>query len=568
MIRPFLFALALLPFSLLLAQSDSSRLEAVMQEFGEWRGASQGDSWGTRSEANIQWEATELKTLRQRVPEEEKLSAAQRINRDLLVHVLDDAIYQRTFGSHRFPLDSEGGFLAGVVYTILGQRVTDEGSFSVYRKRLQDLPAYFEQHITHLRRGLKEGKTDPALVVKNCLDQINRLLATPVAESFFLQPVNNDAALQPTQQRARTQVLEEVVKQSVYPAYQSLRDFLTNEYLPGLRKGIGISGITDGKAYYRQRVKYFTTDDISPEEVFATGQREVARIRAEMEAIVKRTGFSGSFADFLHFLRTDEQFYAKTPEELLSRAAWITKRMEGKLPQYFNQLPRMPLTVSPVPDALAPNYTGGRYSPGSYKRRKAGAFWVNTYDLPSRPFYVLPALALHEGVPGHHTQMMLAAEMEGLPAFRNNLYLSAFGEGWALYCEYLGKEAGIYQTDYEEFGRLVYEMWRACRLVVDPGMHYMGWTRQQAVDFMASNTALSLHEVNTEIDRYIGWPGQAVSYKMGELKIRELRKYAEAELGDRFDIAAFHDLVLANGAITMRGLEGVVKEWVERINGQ
>lgn len=568
MIRPFLFALALLPFSLLLAQSDSSRLEAVMQEFGEWRGASQGDSWGTRSEANIQWEATELKTLRQRVPEEEKLSAAQRINRDLLVHVLDDAIYQRTFGSHRFPLDSEGGFLAGVVYTILGQRVTDEGSFSVYRKRLQDLPAYFEQHITHLRRGLKEGKTDPALVVKNCLDQINRLLATPVAESFFLQPVNNDAALQPTQQRARTQVLEEVVKQSVYPAYQSLRDFLTNEYLPGLRKGIGISGITDGKAYYRQRVKYFTTDDISPEEVFATGQREVARIRAEMEAIVKRTGFSGSFADFLHFLRTDEQFYAKTPEELLSRAAWITKRMEGKLPQYFNQLPRMPLTVSPVPDALAPNYTGGRYSPGSYKRRKAGAFWVNTYDLPSRPFYVLPALALHEGVPGHHTQMMLAAEMEGLPAFRNNLYLSAFGEGWALYCEYLGKEAGIYQTDYEEFGRLVYEMWRACRLVVDPGMHYMGWTRQQAIDFMASNTALSLHEVNTEIDRYIGWPGQAVSYKMGELKIRELRKYAEAELGDRFDIAAFHDLVLANGAITMRGLEGVVKEWVERINGQ
>ena len=362
---------------------------------------------------------------------------------------------------------------------------------------------------------------------------------------------------------ARTQVLAEVVKQSVYPAYQSLRDFLNNEYLPGLRKGIGISGITDGKAYYRQRVKYFTTDDISPEEVFATGQREVARIRAEMEAIVKRTGFSGSFADFLDFLRTDEQFYAKTPEELLSRAAWITKRMEGKLPQYFNQLPRMPLTVSPVPDALAPNYTGGRYSPGSYQRRKAGAFWVNTYDLPSRPFYVLPALALHEGVPGHHTQMMLAAEMEGLPAFRNNLYLSAFGEGWALYCEYLGKEAGIYQTDYEEFGRLVYEMWRACRLVVDPGMHYMGWTRQQAVDFMASNTALSLHEVNTEIDRYIGWPGQAVSYKMGELKIRELRKYAEAELGDRFDIAAFHDLVLANGAITMRGLEGVIYVWVE-----
>jgi len=239
--------------------------------------------------------------------------------------------------------------------------------------------------------------------------------------------------------------------------------------------------------------------------------------------------------------------------------------MEGKLPQYFNHLPRMPLTVSPVPDALAPNYTGGRYSPGSYQGKKAGAFWVNTYNLPSRPLYVLPALALHEGVPGHHTQIMIAAEMENVPAFRQNLYLSAFGEGWALYCEYLGKEAGIYETDYEEFGRLVYEMWRACRLVVDPGMHYFGWSREKAVDFLASNTALSLHEVNTEIDRYIGWPGQAVSYKMGELKIRELRKMAEAELGDKFDLAAFHDLVLSNGAVTMRGLEGLVREWVSGI---
>jgi uncharacterized protein (DUF885 family) len=281
-----------------------------------------------------------------------------------------------------------------------------------------------------------------------------------------------------------------------------------------------------------------------------------------MEDIIKSTGFEGSFADFLTFLRTDEQFYAKTPTELLSHAAWITKRMEGKLPQYFNKLPRMPLTVSPVPAALAPNYTGGRYSPGSYRGRKAGAFWVNTYDLPSRPLYVLPALALHEGVPGHHTQMMLAAEMEGLPAFRNNLYLSAFGEGWALYCEYLGKEAGIYETEYEEFGRLVYEMWRACRLVVDPGMHYFGWSREKAVDFLSSNTALSLHEVNTEIDRYIGWPGQAVSYKMGELKIRELRTMAEVELGDTFDLPEFHDLVLANGAVTMRGLEELVEEWI------
>ncbi|MEM9931250.1 MAG: DUF885 domain-containing protein, partial [Bacteroidota bacterium] len=360
----------------------------------------------------------------------------------------------------------------------------------------------------------------------------------------------------------RTKVMAELVAQKVYPAYERLRSFLQEEYLPKVKPGIGISEITDGKAYYRQRVRFFTTDEVTPEEVFAIGQKEVARIRAEMEAIIERTGFEGDFAEFLNFLRTDEQFYAKTPEELLSRAAWITKRMEGKLPQYFNNLPRMPLTVSPVPDALAPNYTGGRYSPGSYYGRRAGAFWVNTYNLPSRPFYVLPALALHEGVPGHHTQMMLAAEMEDVPDFRRSLYLSAFGEGWALYCEYLGKEAGIYQTDYEDFGRLTYEMWRACRLVVDPGMHYFGWSREKAVDFLASNTALSLHEVNTEIDRYIGWPGQAVSYKMGELKIRALRKRAEAALGDRFDLAAFHDLVLANGAITMQALEALVDAWI------
>lgn len=533
--------------------SDSIQLNEVMQAFGDWH-PERGGPWGIRSDSSVQTDLAALRDIQQRVPGDAGLTSAQRLNRDLLLLVLDDEIYQREFGAHLFPLDAEGGFLASIVYRMLGQRVTTDEDFDRYQRLVQQLGAYFTAQTTAMRAGLAEGKTNPRLVVENCIAQIDRMLATPVAESLFLQPVKDDAA--------RTQVLTKLVEQETYPHYQALRNFLADDYLPNLPAGIGISEIYQGKAYYRQRVRFFTTDDVTPEEVFATGQREVARIRAEMEAIIEKTGFAGSFDDFLAFLRTDEQFYAKTPAELLSHAAWITKRMEGKLPQYFNKLPRMPLTVSPVPDALAPNYTGGRYSPGSYRGRKAGAFWVNTYNLPSRPLYVLPALALHEGVPGHHTQMMLAAEMEGLPDFRNNLYLSAFGEGWALYCEYLGKEAGIYETDYEEFGRLCYEMWRACRLVVDPGMHYFGWSRETAVDFLASNTALSLHEVNTEIDRYIGWPGQAVSYKMGELKIRELRKMAEAELGDKFDLPAFHDLILQNGAVTMRGLEMVVREWV------
>lgn len=553
-----LLLFVLTPF--LFAQTDSVRLVEAMEAYADWRPVGVGLAWSATNEGDAGGNARVLQGIREGIPGPEGLDAASRLNRDILLHVLDDAIYQREFGAWQFPLDAEGGFLTTVVYRLLNQRISSEEQFTRFQKLIGDIAPYFDQQIANMKVGLNTGKTDPRLVVNNCIAQIDRQLETPIEESIFVRPVVDNSA--------RTRVLGELVEQSTYPAYRRLRTFLTEEYLPKLRPGIGIAEITEGKEYYRQRVRFFTTDNVTPEEVFATGQAEVARIRAEMEAIIVKTGFDGSFADFVQFLRTDEQFYPKTPEELLSRAAWITKRMEGKLPQYFNRLPRMPLTVSPVPEALAPNYTTGRYSPGSYKNRRAGAFWVNTYNLPSRPYYVLPALALHEGVPGHHTQMMIAAEMENVPAFRQNLYLSAFGEGWALYCEYLGKEAGIYETDYEEFGRLVYEMWRACRLVVDPGMHYFGWSREEAVDFLASNTALSLHEVNTEIDRYIGWPGQAVSYKMGELKIRELRKMAEAELGDKFDLASFHDLVLSNGAVTMRGLDGLVREWVRELGNR
>ena len=283
-----------------------------------------------------------------------------------------------------------------------------------------------------------------------------------------------------------------------------------------------------------------------------------------MEQIIKDLNFKGSFADFFHFLRTDKQFYAETPEQLLMIARDMAKRADAQLPRFFKTLPRKPYGVAPVPDAIAPKYTGGRYI-GTYKESTdPGYYWVNTYDLPSRTLYTLPSLTVHEAVPGHHLQGSLNNELgDSIPQFRKNLYLSAYGEGWGLYSEFLADEMGMYTTPYEQFGKLTYEMWRACRLVVDTGIHAKGWTREQVVDYMSINTALSLHEINTETDRYISWPGQALSYKIGELKIRELRKKAEKELGSKFDIREFHEIILEQGTVTLAILEERVNNYIK-----
>ncbi|MEL6988922.1 MAG: DUF885 domain-containing protein, partial [Bacteroidota bacterium] len=406
-----------------------------------------------------------------------------------------------------------------------------------------------------LANGQAMNLSRPKVVVENCIALIDQVLNTNQDDLFYLDPVrSNEAYFNKTKR---------LIDNAIIPAYVDFKNFLQEEYLRKAPTNIGIREVANGQEIYKQRVAFFTTLDISPEEIFQIGKKEVERILNEMHSILDSLEFEGSIQDFINYLRTDPQFYAKTGEELLYKAAWITKRIEGELPKYFNKIPRVPLTVEPVPDAIAPKYTSGRYSPGSMAREKAGAYLVNTYKLESRPLYALPALTLHEGVPGHHLQIMLAAEIKDLPEFRRQTYLSAFGEGWGLYAEYLGKEAGIYETPYEDFGRLTYEMWRACRLVVDPGMHYMGWTKEEAIQFMADHTALSMHEIKTEIDRYIGWPGQAVSYKMGEIKIRELRLKAEKELAEKFDLKEFHDLVLSNGSIPLRTLERVVHNWIK-----
>jgi len=328
---------------------------------------------------------------------------------------------------------------------------------------------------------------------------------------------------------------------------------------------LGVSEIPNGKAYYQSRIDYYTTQQMTPEGIHSLGLSEVARIRSQMESIIDEVGFKGTFDDFIAYLRTSPKFYATTPEMLLKHARNIAKKLDEQLPRYFITLPRKPYGVAPVPASIAPKYTGGRYVGSPKNSTDPGYYWVNTYNLSSRPLYVIPSLTAHEAVPGHHLQGALNQELpDHIPQFRKNLYLSAYGEGWGLYTEYLAEEMGIYETPYEHFGKLTYEMWRACRLVVDTGIHAFGWSRDQAVAFMASNTALSLHEVNTEIDRYISWPGQALSYKIGEIKIRELREKAMKELGSDFDIREFHEEILKRGTLTLPLLENQILSYIKR----
>lgn len=556
--RFFIISFLFFGIHTLVAQPADTLLIRIINDYEKHENAPSDAAWGDLTDTFFQQQLNFYQAITKRLAtiSKEDLNPQNRINQDLLQFLIADKIYHLEFKSYEMPLNAEGGFLTNLYYTVSGKRITNDEELIDYIEQLKTLPAYLNRRKVLMQRGQKRGVSSPQLVVKNCIQLIELFLETPISDNFYVQPAGSN--------KNYTKQIQSTVQQTIVSAYQSFLAFLKTEYLRKAPVPIGISAIENGKAFYRQRVNFFTSFAISPEEVFATGEREVARIRAEMEAIIEELAFAGSYADFLNFLRTDPQFYAKTGDELLKEAAWITKKMEGELPNYFGKLPRMPITVTPVDPAIAPTYTAGRYSSGSYHRHRAGQYLVNTYNLPSRPLYVLPALSLHEGVPGHHTQIMLAAEIENVPDFRRNTYLSAFGEGWALYCEFLGEEAGIYETPYERFGRLTYEMWRACRLVVDPGMHYMGWSREKAFNFMSENTALSIHEVNTEIDRYIGWPGQAVSYKMGELKIRALRQMAEQELGEQFDIRAFHDLILANGAVTMGVLEEIVKEWIQQ----
>ena len=493
-----------------------------------------------------------------------RLSAADRINARMFERQLRSSVQGFEFGGYEMPLNADSGFHMGFARMHRPMPFRTADHYDDYIARMRAIPAYFEQQQGHMRAGIERGFTLPRVTLEGYEDTISAHIVDDPQDSAFWAPFEEVPASVGEMDRERILTdAEAAITDAVVPAYQGFHDFFVGEYLPGARETIGASDLPDGEAYYADQVRWFTTLDLTPQEVHEIGLGEVARIRAEMEEVIREIGFEGSYAEFLDFLRTDPRFYPKTAQELLERAAWIAKTMDGKLPSLFATLPRVPYTVEPVPDHMAPKYTAGRYVSAPYNSIQPGIYWVNTYNLPSRPLYALEALTLHEAVPGHHLQNALAAEMDAGPDFRRHDYLSAFGEGWGLYAEYLGLEAGIYEDPYSNFGRLTYEIWRACRLVVDTGVHALGWTRQQMLDYLAENTALSLHEVTTETDRYISWPGQALAYKIGELKIRELRARAEETLGADFDVRHFHDAVLANGSVPLDILEELIDTWIE-----
>lgn len=494
------------------------------------------------------------------------LSHEEQITHTIQLYRLQNYVDEYRYNAHFVPLTSEYGFHSSLLNLYYRFDFDNNDSITGYINTLQDIPAYFDQQISYMRQGMAVGQVQPQAVMQGFESSVAAVITDNVIDSPFYQPFiqldRDDAALSELKIQAM-----QVIHNDVNQAYQRFYDFLVNEYIPQAKTDIAVKTWPNGADFYQNRIKHYTTTDLSADEIHAIGLSEVARIRSEMQGILDKVGFTGSINEFIQFLRTDEQFYAKTPDALLKHAMYLSKRIDGMLPQLFNKLPRVPYGVAPVPASIAPKYTTGRYvSPRN--DTQPGYYWVNTYALDKRPLYALPALTLHEAVPGHHLQISLAAEMDNLPNVRRSTYISAFGEGWGLYSEFLGKEIGFYETPYDDFGRLSYEMWRACRLVVDTGMHVLGWSRQQALDYMLENTALSEHNVTTEIDRYISWPGQALSYKLGEIKIKALRTKAEVALGAKFDLREFHAAILAHGSVPLTVLEQNIELYIQQVKGQ
>jgi uncharacterized protein (DUF885 family) len=493
------------------------------------------------------------------------LPPATRIDYAIYADQVDSAVDNLALHGYRLSINSDSPFYGELSFLARQMPFADARDYRRYLARLADIPRWFDEHTAQLRAGLATGMTPPRVVLAGRDGELRTQsgVKDPEQSAFYAPFKAMPATIPAAEAEALRREARETIAKQVVPAYAKLLRFYVDEYVPGARASLAAEKLPDGARYYRRQIRDYVTLDLEPEAVHATGLAEVARIRAAMAAIIEELEFDGDFAAFLGFLRTDPQFYAKTPEELLMRAAWIAKRIDGELPKLIGTLPRQPFGIAPVPDAIAPYYTAGRYVPSAAGSDQPGYYWVNTHDLPSRTLYTLPALTMHEAVPGHHLQNALASERAEQPPFRRYSYLSAYGEGWALYAESLGDEIGIYSTPYERFGRLTYEMWRACRLVVDTGVHAKGWTREQAVAYMRENTALSLHEIDTEVDRYISWPGQALSYKLGELEFRALRREAESRLGARFDRRAFHDAVLHLGSVPLGVLRERGRAWIE-----
>ncbi|MAT68475.1 MAG: DUF885 domain-containing protein [Planctomycetaceae bacterium] len=493
-----------------------------------------------------------------------ELAPADRVNYDILARQLREGIAEYEFGTHLTPITSRSGFHVEFPdYRTQAPLVTTD-DFEDYIARLQAFAGYAQGHIELMREGIRREQTLPAVILQDWEPAVDTHIVQDPTKSLFYEPLVELPATVPAAEHDRLRTAAaDAIRTGIVPGYEAFRDFLRDEYVPTARGSIGASALPQGRDFYRHRVRRFTTLDVTPEEVHRLGEAEVARIRGEMEAIMQEVGFEGDLGDFFEHLRTEPKYYAESPEELLKEASAILKRIDGELPALFGKLPRMPYGLRPVPDYIAPRTTSAYYMVPTGDGTKAGFFYLNTYNLKSRPLYALESLAAHEAVPGHHLQLALQQEMDDLPMFRRFSGFTVFIEGWALYSERLGLEIGLYEDPYSNFGRLSMEMWRACRLVVDTGIHYFNWTRPQAIEYMASNSALSRHNIEAEVDRYIGWPGQALAYKTGQLKIVDLRKQAEAALGTRFDVRGFHDVVLGAGSVPLDVLEANVQGWID-----
>ncbi len=493
-----------------------------------------------------------------------RLDAGQRVSHGVLRWLLQDSIRAAELNTARIPFNTFSGFFASVLSMADGVPMKNEADYDAYIARLNDVPRYFDEHIANLQQGIDTGFVLPRIVIEGIAPTVAAEVRDDPTLSRLYKPFERLPQSLPAATRQRlADAGRAAIRDAVTPAFRRLSDFLSEDYLAAATVTLGATELPGGEDYYAYQIRrYVTTTGLSAEAIHRTGLNEVARIRAEMEAVIERSGFDGDFAAFTEFLRTDPQFYASTAGELLAAAAYTAKRIDYVMPRFFGRLPRLPYGVVPVPDEIAPNYTTASYDSAPIGGTRGGGYWVNTYALDQRPLYELTALTLHEAVPGHHHQIALAQELDNLPAFRRNLYFSAFGEGWALYTEKLGVEMGVYRNDYEHFGRLSYEMWRACRLVIDTGLHAMGWSRERAIAYLKDNTSLAEANVRAEVDRYISWPAQALAYKLGELEIWELRRRAERELGERFDLSEFHDRVLVNGALPLAMLEAEIDRYI------
>ena len=551
------------------ANAVDDRFKTIYSQEWAWRTGQAGvQSSGEAQPTNGRLDTVDAADQQRRLDEWQKvltqldaldvkqLSPEQQINYAIYHAQIANLLAAQRFKAWEMPFNSDSSFWGDIGYELHAEHLRTPDDYRKYLDRLGQIPAYFDQQIANMRAGLARGFSVPRAVLQGRDASIAAVagLHDPARSSFYKPFAHLPDSIPPAEQAALQAQARQTIAKAVIPAYAKLLTFFHDEYVPHARTTLAAEAMPDGKAYYRQQIREYTTLDLSPDAIHQTGVEQVAKIHAQMLETMRDTGFKGSFAEFLQFLRTDPRFYAKTPDELLMRTAWVAKEVDGQLAHYFGRLPRERFAIVPVPADIAPYYTSGRGGPGEYL--------VNTYDLPSRPLFNMPALTLHESYPGHALQLELAGEQHGQPAFRREGYISAFGEGWGLYSEFLGNEMGIYQTPYQRFGYLSYQMWRACRLVVDTGIHHLGWTRQQAIDYLTDNTALSKLEIANEVDRYISWPGQALSYELGYLKIRALRTKAEQALGAKFDVRHFHDTVLQLGSVPLPVLEQRIDRFI------